>query len=47
LRRGQPDDAEHARNQLTLALEAFNRLHAVRDVARARSALASGEVRLP
>ncbi|HEX6819532.1 MAG TPA: adenylate/guanylate cyclase domain-containing protein [Ktedonobacterales bacterium] len=47
LRRGEPDDHELARNQLTLALEAFTRLRAVRDVARARSALASGEVRLP
>ncbi len=47
LRRGAPGDAELAQGELSRAMEAFERLQAVRDMARARSALASGEVRLP
>lgn len=46
-RRGQPGDDARAREQLEQALTAFEALHAVRDVARARAALAGGEVRLP
>ncbi|MFI5273852.1 MAG: ATP-binding protein [Ktedonobacterales bacterium] len=48
-RRGEPNGAERARVELTTALATFERLHAVRDIARARAALAGGGagVRLP
>jgi tetratricopeptide (TPR) repeat protein len=46
-RRGGDNDLARAREELAHALEAFERLHAVRDIARARAALAGAEVRLP
>jgi class 3 adenylate cyclase/tetratricopeptide (TPR) repeat protein len=46
-RRGGEGDAELAQNELMRALELFERLRAVRDIARSRSALAGAEVRLP
>jgi class 3 adenylate cyclase len=47
LRRAAPGDDELARGELTRALDAFERLHAVRELARAKEALASSDVRLP
>ncbi|HEX6800008.1 MAG TPA: adenylate/guanylate cyclase domain-containing protein [Ktedonobacterales bacterium] len=41
-RRGLRDDAEHGRDELSAALATFERLHAERDAARARAALAGG-----
>ncbi|HEX9058378.1 MAG TPA: adenylate/guanylate cyclase domain-containing protein [Ktedonobacterales bacterium] len=46
-RRNAEGDADHAHEELTHALTAFKALNAVRDIARARAALAGGEVRLP
>lgn len=46
-RRGERGDDERARDELTLALRLFDELRAVRDIARVRSALAGGDVRLP
>jgi class 3 adenylate cyclase len=46
-RRGAAGDAELARMELTRALALFEQQKAVRDIARARAALAGGEVRLP
>ncbi|HEX8983160.1 MAG TPA: adenylate/guanylate cyclase domain-containing protein [Ktedonobacterales bacterium] len=46
-RRGAQGDDERAGEELTLALRLFEDLHAVRDIARVRSALAGGDVRLP
>lgn len=46
-RRADPDDEARARDELTQALALFEALHAVRDIARARAALAGGDVRLP
>jgi len=46
-RRAEPDDEARARDELTQALALFESLHAVRDIARARAALAGGDVRLP
>jgi len=46
-RRTEPDDDARARDELTQALALFEALHAVRDIARARAALAGGDVRLP
>ncbi|HEU5440917.1 MAG TPA: adenylate/guanylate cyclase domain-containing protein [Ktedonobacterales bacterium] len=46
-RRGEPGDAERGHEELTAALAIFERLHAVRDIARVRAALAGGGVRLP
>jgi class 3 adenylate cyclase/tetratricopeptide (TPR) repeat protein len=46
-RRGDEDDLARAREQLTLALALYEPLHAVRDIARARAALAGADVRLP
>ncbi len=47
LRRQDTRDNDHAREELTRALATFERLQSVRDVARARAALAGGDVRLP
>jgi len=47
LRRAAAGDAELAQGELARALEAFERLQAVRDIARVRSALTSNEIRLP
>jgi hypothetical protein len=46
-RRSEHDDGERARDELTQALRLFDELRAVRDIARVRSALAGGDVRLP
>jgi class 3 adenylate cyclase/tetratricopeptide (TPR) repeat protein len=46
-RRDEPGDDDHAREELTQALRQFEEMHAVRDIARARSALAGAEMRLP
>ncbi|HEX8996919.1 MAG TPA: adenylate/guanylate cyclase domain-containing protein [Ktedonobacterales bacterium] len=46
-RRGEGHDDERASEELTIALRLFDELRAVRDIARVRSALAGGEVRLP
>jgi tetratricopeptide (TPR) repeat protein len=46
-RRSESGDDERARDELREALRLFERLHAVRDIARARAALAGGDVRLP
>ena len=46
-RRGEPEDAARAAEVLAQAQALFQRVHAVRDVARVRAALAGGEVRLP
>lgn len=46
-RRNGADDDERGRVELREALRLFERLHAVRDIARARAALAGGDVRLP
>ena len=46
-RRAEPDDEARAHDELTQALALFEALHAVRDMARARAALAGGDVRLP
>jgi class 3 adenylate cyclase/tetratricopeptide (TPR) repeat protein len=46
-RRGAKGDALLSREQLTQALSLYEPLHAVRDIARARAALAGSEVRLP
>jgi len=46
-RRADPDDEACAHDELTQALALFEALHAVRDIARARAALAGGDVRLP
>ncbi|GEM_PF-347327 len=47
LRRKLAGDDIRAREELTQALEQFEALHAVRDIARARGALASADTRLP
>ena len=46
-RRAERGDDERAREELTQALRLFDGLRAVRDIARVRSALAGGDVRLP
>lgn len=46
-RRSQPGDDDRAREELTRALRLFEEMRAVRDIARARSALAGADVRLP
>ena len=46
-RRAEQGDDDRAREELTQALRLFDGLRAVRDIARARSALSGGEVRLP
>jgi len=46
-RRGGPDDEPLARDELMRALALFDGLGAVRDVARARAALAGSDIRLP
>jgi tetratricopeptide (TPR) repeat protein len=46
-RRDTKGDTVLAREQLTLALSLYEPLHAVRDIARVRAALAGSEVRLP
>jgi hypothetical protein len=46
-RRGAEGDGDLARDELRRALALFEGLHAVRDIARTRAALAGGEVRLP
>ncbi|HEX8731619.1 MAG TPA: adenylate/guanylate cyclase domain-containing protein [Ktedonobacterales bacterium] len=46
-RRGETGDDERAGEALTAALSLFDQLRAVRDIARTRSALAGGDVRLP
>jgi class 3 adenylate cyclase len=46
-RRGGQGDETLARDELTQALALFESLHAVRDTARARAALAGGDVRIP
>ena len=46
-RRNDPGDDARAREELTQALRLFDDLRAVRDIARVRSALAGGDVRLP
>ncbi len=46
LRRRQ-GDAGAAQRELTKALHIFEQVHAVRDIARAKAALAGGEIRLP
>lgn len=46
-RRAEADDEQRAREELSRALEMFTQLGAVRDIARARAALAGGDVRLP
>lgn len=46
-RRAEHGDDERAREELTQALRLFDDLRAVRDIARVRSALAGGDVRLP
>ncbi len=46
-RRNERQDDERAREELTQALRLFDALRAVRDIARVRSALVGGDVRLP
>ncbi|MGO8946615.1 MAG: adenylate/guanylate cyclase domain-containing protein [Ktedonobacterales bacterium] len=46
-RRGDGGDAALAREQLVRALSLYEPLHAVRDIARVRAALAGSDVRLP
>ena len=46
-RRGAAGDAELAHAELQRALALFEEQKAVRDIARARAALAGGDVRLP
>jgi hypothetical protein len=46
-RRNDHGDDGRARDELTQALRQFDELRAVRDIARVRSALAGGDVRLP
>jgi tetratricopeptide (TPR) repeat protein len=46
-RRGEQSDDTRALDELTQALRLFDGLRAVRDIARVRSALAGGDVRLP
>ncbi|HEU0026606.1 MAG TPA: adenylate/guanylate cyclase domain-containing protein [Ktedonobacterales bacterium] len=46
-RRNDTHDADLARDELTRALAIFERLQSVRDIARARAALAGGDIRLP
>lgn len=46
-RRGTSGDDQLAHDELTHALEIFTTLGAVRDIARARAALAGGDIRLP
>jgi class 3 adenylate cyclase len=46
-RRGAGGDPDLARTELARALELFERLRAVRDIARVRAALAGSDVRLP
>jgi hypothetical protein len=46
-RRGAAGDAALAQSELARALALFDALRAVRDIARARAALAGGDIRLP
>lgn len=46
-RRGEPGDDQRAHDELTRAQAIFSSLSAVRDLARTRSALAGGDIRLP
>jgi lipopolysaccharide biosynthesis regulator YciM len=46
-RRGEPDDEQRAHDELTRAQAIFGSQSAVRDLARTRSALAGGDIRLP
>lgn len=46
-RRGASGDDQQAHEELTRALAIFTALGAVRDIARARAALAGGDIRLP
>jgi class 3 adenylate cyclase/tetratricopeptide (TPR) repeat protein len=46
-RRGSDGDAACAQTELARALALFDALRAVRDIARARAALAGGDIRLP
>lgn len=46
-RRGGEGDVDLAHIELSRALELFERLRSIRDIARVRSALAGGDVRLP
>lgn len=46
-RRTAAGDDQRARDELSRALEMFTTLGAVRDIARARAALAGGDIRLP
>jgi len=46
-RRGAEGDAALAQSELARALALFDALRAVRDIARARAALAGGDIRLP
>jgi hypothetical protein len=46
-RRRDPDDAGQAEQQLRKAMALYEPLHAVRDIARVRAALAGADVRLP
>lgn len=46
-RRGADGDEDLAQRELASALQLFESLQAVRDIARARAALAGGDVRLP
>jgi predicted ATPase/class 3 adenylate cyclase len=46
-RRLDPDDASQAERQLRKAMALYEPLHAVRDIARVRAALAGADVRLP
>jgi class 3 adenylate cyclase len=46
-RRGAPGDETLAREELAQAQTLFESLHAIRDTARARAALAGGDVRIP
>jgi class 3 adenylate cyclase/tetratricopeptide (TPR) repeat protein len=46
-RRAEPGDEERAQDELRRAQEIFSSLAAVRDLARTRSALAGGDIRLP
>ena len=46
-RRGSEADAACAQTELARALALFDALRAVRDIARARAALAGGDIRLP
>jgi tetratricopeptide (TPR) repeat protein len=47
LLRREAGDAAHVTEQLTQALRLFEQVGAVRDIARAKNALAGGEIRLP